>query len=140
MVSGMRSLSDTHEQLVVAWTGEVMLQSMTAPSPKPTQPNTFSAFGMNRAPSFQGAAGLTGSALKPDTASGFTASPKKVFGGEFSEEEKKEVEKELERFSIVESEHEQIARMKYVPVFVPPEVSKGHYEQFCKKSKSFLLL
>jgi trehalose 6-phosphate synthase/phosphatase len=72
--------------------------------------------------------------LKPDVAPGPTASQKKGFGGEFSAEEKKEVEKELDRFSIVESEHEQQSRMKYIPVFVPPEVSKGHYEQFCKKS------
>jgi len=139
MVSGMRSLSDTHEQLVVAWTGEVMLQSQTAPSPRPTT-STFSALGMVRGNSFQGqgvgAGGIAGTAqgLKPDITPVPEPAAKKVFAGEFSEEEKKEVEKELERFTIVESEHEGQARMKYVPVFVPPAMSKGHYEQFCKKS------
>lgn len=143
MVSGMRSLSDTHEQLVVAWTGEVMLQSQTAPSPRPTT-STFSALGMARGNSFQGqnAGGIAGGVgagqgqgLKPDITP-VSEPTKKVFAGEFSEEEKKEVEKELERFTIVESEHEGQARMKYVPVFVPPAMSKGHYEQFCKKSES----
>jgi len=140
MVSGMRSLSDTHEQLVVAWTGEVMLQSQTSPSPRPTT-STFSALGMNRGNSFQGVAagGIAGGQVKPDITPVPEPAAKKVFAGEFSEEEKKEVEKELERFTIVESEHEGQARMKYVPVFVPPAMSKGHYEQFCKKSKSQII-
>jgi hypothetical protein len=98
----------------------------------------FSALGMIRGNSSQGpgTGGITGGQVKPDITPVPEPAAKKVFAGEFSEEEKKEVEKELERFTIVESEHEGQARMKYVPVFVPPAMSKGHYEQFCKKSKS----
>jgi trehalose 6-phosphate synthase/phosphatase len=97
----------------------------------------FSSLGMARGSSFQGTLGAGVAAqggLKPDITPVPEPAAKKVFAGEFSEEEKKEVEKELERFTIVESEHEGQARMKYVPVFVPPAMSKGHYEQFCKKS------
>jgi trehalose 6-phosphate synthase/phosphatase len=91
---------------------------------------------MVRGNSHQGQGGFT-QALKPDITPVPEPTAKKVFAGEFSDEEKKEVEKELERFTIVESEHEGQARMKYVPVFVPPAMSKGHYEQFCKKSECF---
>lgn len=130
MVSGMRSLSETHKQVVVAWTGDVMLESMTAPSPRPPAPATFSALGMNRSPSSQAGA------LKQPTITPVPDIPaKKVFNGEFNQDEKREVEKELDRFSVVEGEVESLS-MKYVPVFAPPAVSKGHYDDFCKKSTS----
>lgn len=137
MVSGMRSLSETHKQVVVAWTGDVMLESMTAPSPRPQQQNTFSALGMNRSPSTQGVGVAPApSALMPSITPVPEPSAKKVFNGEFNEEEKKQVEKELDRFSVVEGEVEGSLVMKYVPVFAPPEVSRGHYDHFCKKSES----
>ena len=131
MVSGMRSLSESHKQIVVAWTGDVMLQSVTAPSPQ-QQPNTFSALGMNRSPSTQGFAPTAPKPTQPPP----ERSPKRVFNGEFAEDEKREVEKELDRFSVVEGEVEGSLTMKYVPVFAAPEVSRGHYDHFCKKSKS----
>jgi trehalose 6-phosphate synthase/phosphatase len=132
MVSGMRSLSESHKQIVVAWTGDVMLQSVSAPSPQPRQPNTFSALGMNRSPSTQGFAPTAPAPTQPPP----ERSPKRVFNGEFAEDEKREVEKELDRFSVVEGEVEGSLTMKYVPVFAAPEVSRGHYDHFCKKSRS----
>lgn len=111
-----------------------MLESMTAPSPRPQQQNTFSALGMSRSPSTQ-AIGPTAS--NPNLAPApEQRSARKVFNGEFTEDERKEVEKELDRFSVVEGEVEGSLVMKYVPVFAPSEVSRGHYDDFCKKSES----
>lgn len=131
MVSGMRSLSASHEQIVVAWTGDVLLQSQTAPSPRAPTQATFSSLTANLSQQ----ATEDGAFLQPGQTNVVEESGKKVFNGEFSDAEKEEIEGELDRFSVVEGEAEQAERMKYVPVFLPPDVSKGHYEGFCKKSE-----
>jgi len=97
MISGMRSLSESHEQLVIAWTGEVLLQP-TSPAP------------------------VEGESLM-------------VYNGQFDESEQKEILDELAHFSDVEVKQENCGRLTYIPVFVPPDVSKGHYEGYCKTSE-----
>ena len=126
MVSGMRSLSQTHEQIVVAWTGEVILQTQSTPTP---QLDRFSALPLLS----------TGSGMNGEMNGGFKKPPEhplRVFGGVFDHEEKSEVESELNRFTEVEAQAEHGGKLRYVPVFLPPDVSKGHYEGFCKKSES----
>ena len=130
MVSGIKSLSEIHEQVVVAWTGEVLLQSQSTPSPKVRMASTLPA---NLVPAAVAENGdLTPGAPRLPAAP--REAPLKVFGGEFTDSEKKEIEAELDRFSEVEAETDPNGRLKYVPVFVAPEVSKGHYEGFCKTS------
>lgn len=114
MISGMRSLSATHEQTVVAWTGEVLL----APAPPLNPPASPEVEKGQNVPAV--------TADEPQL---------QVFAGEFGDAEKREIEKELGRFSDVEAEVEK-GKLSYVPVFVPPEVSKGHYEGYCKTSES----
>lgn len=121
LVSGIKSLSDSHDQILVAWTGEVLLQPDTSASPK-----------ASKTPLPSIASGLAGSTEAP--APPPTENPFVVFGGEFNADEKREVEKELDRFTEVETEMEKGGRLKYLPVFLPPDVSKGHYEGFCKKT------
>jgi len=125
MVSGMKSLSQTHEQIVVAWTGEVLVQTPTTPSPPMRSTMTFG----NLIPT-NGNSTPTAPALTPKD-----EKPLMVFPGEFSEAEQKELSSELDRFTEVETEAENGGRLKYIPVFIPPDVSKGHYEGFCKKSE-----
>ena len=127
MVSGMRSLSESHEQIVVAWTGEVLVQTQTTPSPPPRSTATFG----NLIPTTNGEA--ASSTVTPNPKD---EKPLMVYGGEFTEAEQKELRSELERFAEVETEAEKGGRLKYVPVFLPVDVSKGHYEGFCKKSQS----
>jgi len=127
MVSGIRSLSDTHEQLVVAWTGDVLLQQspQSAPqTPKPTQqPKKLDQPKM----------------LLEDTVElhplAVDETPLLVYNGELDEEEKQEIESELKRFSDLEFQHEGSGKLEYVPVFLPKDVSKGHYEGYCKTSE-----
>ncbi|KAK4688662.1 trehalose 6-phosphate synthase/phosphatase, partial [Tremellales sp. Uapishka_1] len=130
MVQGIKSLSDSHEQIVVAWTGEVLLQSLpSAEDSSATATKQKAAPVAAQSVAANGDATPTAPALHPaikdDT-------PLVVFGGQFNEAEKKEIEGELDRFSEVESSVEKSGRLKYVPVFVPPETSKGHYEGYCK--------
>lgn len=129
MVSGMKSLSETHEQIVVAWTGDVLLQT----NPQPTPPPSFMA-------KFVPAQANEGSDLTPSAptlASKSDEKPLMVFPGEFTDEEKQELNEELLKFGEIESQQDENgSKLSYVPVFLPNDVSKGHYEGFCKKSES----
>nr|XP_018263858.1 trehalose-phosphatase [Kwoniella dejecticola CBS 10117]OBR86016.1 trehalose-phosphatase [Kwoniella dejecticola CBS 10117] len=132
LVSGIKSLSDTHDQILVAWTGEVLLQPDTNASPQPPSQATFPSIAQNLLAPFQ--ENPTPSPTSPSMPTPPNESPLMVFGGEFNEQEKKDVEKELERFAEVEQKYEEGSKLKYLPVFLPPDVSKGHYEGFCKKT------
>ncbi|WVW83110.1 trehalose-phosphatase [Kwoniella bestiolae CBS 10118] len=133
LVSGIKSLSDTHDQILVAWTGEVLLQPDTNASPQPTSQATFPSIAQNLLAPFSNQH-ETPSPTSPSMPAPPNESPLMVFGGEFNDQEKKDVEKELERFTEVEQKFEEGGRLKYLPVFLPPDVSKGHYEGFCKKT------
>ncbi|WOO79740.1 Trehalose-phosphatase [Vanrija pseudolonga] len=119
MVSGIRSLSDTHEQLVVAWTGDILSQpagktGQSTPNLGPTNPSSFvlqDNVELHAAP---------------------TQSPLMVIGSDFDFKEQREITNELKRFSDTEVEQEGYGKLTYVPVFMPQEISKGHYEGYCK--------
>lgn len=132
LVSGIKSLSDTHEQLVVAWTGEILLQSQSQPTPKPQQTAKFQPFGNFGQSEPEPTTGGPNPDLKP-------AQPGNdktvVHRGELSAEEQKEIVSELKRFEKVDNTREGETRVSYHPVFLPPDMSKGHYEGFCKKSE-----
>ncbi|KAK8869827.1 trehalose-phosphatase [Kwoniella newhampshirensis] len=128
LVSGIKSLSETHDQILVAWTGEVLLQPDTNTSPQMGHQSTFPSIAANLLAPFSNTNDANN--VPPPSSEG----PLMVFGGEFNNDEKKEVETELERFTEVETDVEKGGRLKYVPVFLPPDVSKGHYEGFCKKT------
>jgi trehalose 6-phosphate synthase/phosphatase len=131
MVSGIKSLSDTHQQLIVAWTGDVLLQTQSQPTPVHTKNTTLPSLAISAAPEV---AAPASSALNQDPDG---SAHLKVFAGQFTDVEKAEVQNELDRFTEVEADKDQGGKLKYVPVFLPPEVSKGHYEGFCKKSEWF---
>ena len=122
MVSGMKSLSGTHEQLVVAWTGEILLQTQSQPTPILRTSTTLPSI----------SAQLEPQAPPPPP----EEKPYMVFGGEFTDDEKGELSAELAKYSEVEAEADQGGKLTYVPLYLPPDLSKGHYEGFCKKSKS----
>ncbi|ORY33808.1 hypothetical protein BCR39DRAFT_503877 [Naematelia encephala] len=132
MVSGMKSLSETHDQLVVAWTGEILLQSQQTPTP-PLKPSHLPSIASVVPAQSEGGNGdftPQAPALQPMNDN----KPLMVYKGEFPDSEKGELENELKRFSEVETKVEQGGKLTYVPVFLSPEVSKGHYEGFCKKT------
>lgn len=119
MVSGIRSLSESHEQLVVAWTGDIRIQP-TGPPPTPhgVQPKLLLE-------EKDGVMELH--PLKADT-----EQPSMIYNGELAAEGQAEITCELKRFSDLEASIEPNGKLNYVPVFLPPDVSKGHYEGYCK--------
>ncbi|ODN84664.1 trehalose-phosphatase, variant 1 [Cryptococcus amylolentus CBS 6039] len=127
LVSGIKSLSDTHDQVLVAWTGEVLIQpDSTASSQAPSNKGTFPSIASSLAAPFSGA--TEAPPPPPQDA------PLMVFGGEFNDTDRKELKSELDRFSQAESGKDKSEKLQYIPVFLPPDVSKGHYEGFCKKT------
>ena len=131
MVSGLKSLSESHEQIVVAWTGEVLVQTQNNPSPPTRTTSTFGSFLPAQFDGTNGDVNPTAPTLTPRDEKSLM-----LYGHEFNEAEQKELWTELDRFTEVETEAENGGRLKYVPVFLPADVSKGHYEGFCKKSES----
>lgn len=135
LISGMKSLSETHDQFVVAWTGDVLLQPESAPTPQMASEAKFQSIAQrlddnaDKTPSKPNGRNLAAEQEKPLM----------VFGGEFTEEEQSELAAELKRFGEVETKRG-TGGLAYVPVFLPPDVSRGHYEGFCKKSESRLSL
>lgn len=132
LVSGIKSLSETHDQLLVAWTGEVLIQPDNTQSPQQPSQATFSSIASNLLAPFS--AGDATPQPQPPPQQGSLM----VFGGEFNEADQKEIASELDRFAEAEAKFDPTDRLKYIPVFLPPDVSKGHYEGFCKKSKYIL--
>lgn len=129
MISGMRSLSSTHEQVVIAWTGDIMQQYENAPSPKVTQgPQAGDA----PAAGASGNGNGNGAASEPVLAPG---TPPQVYLPELNQMERQDLEKQLQVFSAYEQEKEGRGKLSYVPVFVGQEEAKGHYEGYCKTSE-----
>jgi trehalose 6-phosphate synthase/phosphatase len=131
----MKSLSESHEQIVVAWTGDVLLQTTNEPTPKTEQASTFRDTLHDLIPAQSRAGNGDVSPAAPALAPMSQEKPLKVYGNEFTKEEQAELKDELERFSELEEKNESGGKLRYIPVFLPSEVSKGHYEGFCKKSE-----
>lgn len=121
LVSGIKSLSDSHEQLVVAWTGEILLQTQSQPTPRPT-PQALPL----------SIAQVVDNGERPSIPS----QPTMVHATELTPDEKREINTEIKRFAEVDNS-QGATRVSYHPVFLPPDVSKGHYEGFCKKSELY---
>ncbi|KAJ9118440.1 hypothetical protein QFC24_006271 [Naganishia onofrii] len=163
MISGMRSLSSTHEQVVVAWTGDIMQewtdqQDLPKPQEKKQAPvSTGRAPGTltpKKMPALQRTYSVAGTAPGEDTPSqgdmqaaappiqqgkvddGRPSIPSSnqhaVYLPELTTKEKQGLEIELDKFSSYEVEKEGDGKMSYVPVFVPREEARGHYEGYCK--------
>lgn len=121
MVSGIRSLSSSHEQMIVAWSGDVLLQPADPPPTPPSRRDDVPKL------------------LLEDTVelhARVEDPTMMVFNGEFDPAEQQEIESELHHFSELEAKKEPNGKLTYVPVFLPPDVSKGHYEGYCKTSRS----
>ena len=90
MISGIRSLSSTHEQLIIGWTGDII--SLTPAEHIP-----------------------------PDT---------------ISIEDKERLGEALKTYQPKESDPDDERKTTYVPVWLDDKVAHGHYDGYCKQSKS----
>lgn len=111
MISGIRSLSATHDQLIIGWTGDILsLPSEGAASAEEDEASAGSA--ENRIPSHL-----------------------------VSQADKEALETELVGYDEdgqgIEGNK---GRLTYVPIWMEDKVAHGHYDGYCKTSAFFFLL
>lgn len=111
MISGIRSLSATHEQLIVGWTGDIAL----LPS--------------------------VGAASAEENGGGTDDGEQSIPSHLVSRADREALEAELVGYD-EDGQGQGIERNKgkleYVPVWLEDKVAHGHYEGYCKTSKSLL--
>ena len=112
MISGIRSLSSSHEQIVIGWTGDIL-----APPPSSTSANASAS------------------------ASGtITAGADKVPADAISQADKAAFQDALDGYKIDPEDDRGEKRAKYVPVWLDDKVAHGHYDGYCKQSEIRSLL
>ncbi|KAJ7021652.1 trehalose-6-phosphate phosphatase [Mycena alexandri] len=105
MISGIRSLSATHEQLIIGWTGDIL----AAPPPASLSSSTAS--------------------LPP------SAPPAQPIPSEsVSEADRKALEDALGTYQPKESDPDDDRKTVYVPVWLEDAVAHGHYDGYCKQT------
>lgn len=105
MLSGIASLTHTHEQMVIGWTGSIH-------------------------PSVLGATGEDGSTPELGEED-ITTEDRKVLESEMKNFKVEDEDDE----EVVPSAGEGCKKIQYVPVWLKKEVAKGHYEGYCKTSE-----
>ncbi|KAG6906205.1 hypothetical protein DXG01_015225 [Tephrocybe rancida] len=109
MISGIQSLSATHEQLIVGWTGDIL----SAASSSPTSSSTPSS--------------------APPSSQPITTEHVKADG--ISTKDREAMEKALGAYQNQDSEEgEGKGRIGYVPVWLDDKVAHGHYDGYCKQT------
>lgn len=111
MISGIRSLCSTHEQVILAWTGDI---EHTGP---------YSGGGAN---------GPTSGKGSKATLSSGTRGP--VPSSSLTDEDKAILEGEIANYRSPHDKEITGKGMSYVPVFLDDKIAHGHYEGYCKTS------
>jgi trehalose 6-phosphate synthase/phosphatase len=117
MISGIRSLSATHEQFIIGWTGDI------------ESPNTNS--GMWRGPLIAFAP-LT--RLLHTSAAGEKI---KIPSTTLSEEDRTALEEEIAHFKSEDDDSK--TTTTYVPLLLDDKVAHGHYDGYCKQSEILIV-
>ncbi|KAJ7712566.1 trehalose-6-phosphate phosphatase [Mycena metata] len=104
MISGIRSLSATHEQLIIGWTGDIQ----AAPPAAPLSSSTTSL-------------------APPPT-------PQPISSESVTEEERAKLEEALGTYQPAESDPDDDRKTVYVPVWLEDAVAHGHYDGYCKQT------
>ena len=110
MISGISSLSSTHEQLIVGWTGDIQAAS---PNKEHTEAEVSDA-SVPTAPT--------------------NVVPPKVPLSAVGEEDRSSLEKTLREVA-TQGKEEGDKDMTYVPVWIQDKVAHGHYDGYCKQSE-----
>jgi hypothetical protein len=92
MISGIRSLSSTHEQLIIGWTGDIISST----------PGEHMH-------------------IPPDT---------------ISDPDRKKLDDALKNYQPKECDPDDERKTTYVPVWLDDRVAHGHYDGYCKQSKT----
>lgn len=144
MVSGIRSISATHEQVIVGWTGDLYAPT-PAPAASPVPPTIMPGGGEEQKPS----------APSPDYSAqttGVLPPPTILHSESVSEEDRKALTEQVyasedvpmegsEGGAYAHGENEDKAEgakpIRLVPVWLDDKVAHGHYEGYCKTSECY---
>jgi trehalose 6-phosphate synthase/phosphatase len=110
MISGIRSLSATHEQVIIGWTGDIL---------RPHTTSCTSWRHMSHEFSYDWLASAAGERAKVST-------------DVLSEEDKASLAETIAEYDPEELEDK--GKTKYVPVWLDDKVAHGHYDGYCKES------
>ena len=127
MISGIRSLSATHEQLIIGWVGDI------------ESPNTNSGMSMRIRVNFRYM-----TSFAPHSPARALTHTHTVPAGEkimipttsLSEEDKTALEEQIASFK---SEDEEV-KTTYVPILLDDKVAHGHYDGYCKQSEISIVI
>lgn len=122
MISGIRALSATHEQVIVGWTGDIQADD------NPVAHHTDGA---------ETPTGTGDSNAAPASAVASTTSNKpvdKVPVDAISLDDRASLEVALGTFQPKESDPDDEKKTMYVPVWLDDKVAHGHYDGYCKQS------
>jgi trehalose 6-phosphate synthase/phosphatase len=117
MISGIRSLSATHEQVIIGWIGDIESPNTTSGmSNNPFPPMTSFRFlrPTDRFPRIS----LAGDKIKVPCTS-------------LSEQDRASLEEEITKFTSEDDDTKTI----YVPLLLDDKVAHGHYDGYCKESE-----
>lgn len=132
MISGITSLAATHEQLIIGWTGDIASNTPATLPPVSSRTDIPSHLAHKRAPSTSASA-----AVQPPDDDEETAGTKKVPSSSISDEDKKSLEETLQDYTAkVGLRGEGDKPTAYVPVWIEEKTAHGHYDGYCKQSKS----
>jgi trehalose 6-phosphate synthase/phosphatase len=145
MTSGIRSLSATHEQVIVGWTGDVYAPAPTPAVASPSVPANQPAMQTPAAAAPEPQADVTAEVIAqapPAAAQSFVRVPSASLSAEDREAlgvavEKYEAEPESgeSEYLVGETKQKGDKKISLVPVWLDDKVAHGHYEGYCKTSE-----
>lgn len=129
MISGIRSLSATHEQFIIGWTGDI------------ESPNTSSGtspFGNRSHRSMTSFASSSLPLARLLTPNNLLAGEKiNIPSAALTDEDKATLEEEIANFKSEDEDAK--TTTTYVPLLLDDKVAHGHYDGYCKQSEFFIV-
>ncbi|KAJ7342536.1 trehalose-6-phosphate phosphatase [Mycena albidolilacea] len=108
MISGIRSLAATHEQLIIGWTGDI---NVSSPAQTPSTPTSDPLAAPTESPTDKGRT-VPSSTVSPALRASLRTA--------------------LQSYQPKESDPDDDRKTEYVPVWLEDGVAHGHYEGYCK--------
>ncbi|KAJ7766289.1 trehalose-6-phosphate phosphatase [Mycena olivaceomarginata] len=108
MISGIRSLAATHEQLIIGWTGNI---NVSSPAQAPSTPTSDPLTAPTESPTDKGRT-VPSSTVSPALRASLRTA--------------------LQSYQPKESDPDDDRKTEYVPVWLEDSVAHGHYEGYCK--------
>lgn len=144
MISGIRSLSATHEQVVIGWTGDIFAGPPVhgASTPADTETASAAALDATSAATVQHAQSTAGAEPRAQVpVETIIEEDRGLLEADLAAyEDRKDLAESTSAYPTGEIEDlDDAKKVSLVPVWLDNKVAHGHYEGYCKTSTSFFL-